>query len=106
MGQQRILGSVLCARCLKGVPFSPTEGPNGTTKPRSCRSPAGHKGHRVARLVGPEDCGGIYGYKDFLKAIRDLKHREHEQMFEWAGGPFDPKEFDVDTVNGLLGDIG
>jgi hypothetical protein len=47
----------------------------------------------------PEDCGGIYGYYQFLEAINDPNHPEHEDMVEWYAGGFDPKDFSVDDVN-------
>jgi hypothetical protein len=53
----------------------------------------------------PEDCGGIWGYYDFLKAIQDPKHEEHESMLEWVGGEFDPDEFDMKTINRKLNDL-
>jgi hypothetical protein len=34
-----------------------------------------------------------------VKAIRDPKHPEHEEMREWVGGEFDPEVFDLDEVN-------
>jgi hypothetical protein len=46
------------------------------------------------RACPPEDCGGVWGYGDFLKAISNPKHEEHESMLEWIGGRFDPVEFD------------
>ncbi len=46
------------------------------------------------RACPPEDCGGVWGYGDFLQAIRNPKHEEHESMLEWIGGRFDPEEFD------------
>jgi len=46
------------------------------------------------RACPPEDCGGIWGYGDFLEAIRNPKHEEHENMLEWIGGKFDPEKFD------------
>ena len=52
-----------------------------------------------ARACPPEDCGGIYGYADFLEAIRDPNHEEHEEMLEWIGGEFDPEEFDLQDIN-------
>jgi hypothetical protein len=55
-----------------------------------------------ARACPPEDCGGVPGYADFLKAIRDPDHEEHEQMLEWFGGEFDPEEFHLDLVNQAL----
>ncbi|MFH0937961.1 MAG: plasmid pRiA4b ORF-3 family protein [Planctomycetota bacterium] len=51
------------------------------------------------RACPPEDCGGIYGYYDFLEAIKDPKHPEHAEMLEWVGGNFDPEEFDLDAIN-------
>jgi hypothetical protein len=51
------------------------------------------------RACPPEDCGGIWGYVDFLEAIRDPKHPEHEEMLAWVGGEFDPDAFDLEEVN-------
>jgi len=51
-----------------------------------------------ARACPPEDCGGIYGYADFLEAIRNPEHEEHEEMLEWIGGEFDPEHFDAKGV--------
>lgn len=50
----------------------------------------------------PEDCGGIYGYYDFLEAIKDPDHPEHDTMIEWWGGDFYPEFFDLDEVNEIL----
>ncbi len=52
-----------------------------------------------ARACPPEDVGGPYGYVDFLQAIADPKHTEHDAMLEWVGGEFDPEAFDVDAKN-------
>lgn len=46
------------------------------------------------RACPPEDCGGVWGYEDFLEAIRNPKHEEHESMKEWIGGRFDAEAFD------------
>ena len=54
-----------------------------------------------ARNCPPEDCGGPHGYADFLEAIRDPKHPEHESMLEWIGGDFDPEEFDSKNFSEL-----
>lgn len=53
----------------------------------------------------PEDCGGIWGYADFIKAIKDPKHPEHKSMREWIGGDFDPEAFDLEEVNESLRDL-
>ena len=51
------------------------------------------------RACPPEDVGGDYGYLNFLEAIADPKHPEHEDMLEWIGGSFDPEAFNVVEAN-------
>lgn len=51
------------------------------------------------RAGPPEDCGGPWGYDDFLDALRDPDHEEHESMLEWIGGSFDPEAFNPGEVN-------
>ncbi len=36
------------------------------------------------RACPPEDCGGVGGYYEFLAAISDPKHEEHQEKKEWA----------------------
>jgi len=57
------------------------------------------------RACPPEDVGGIFGFEEFLEAIRDASHEEHESYVEWWGGVFDPEAFNVDETNQLLGEI-
>jgi hypothetical protein len=48
----------------------------------------------------PEDIGGASGYEDFLTALVDPNHPEHEAMLEWHGDDgFDPTAFDCEWVN-------
>ena len=54
------------------------------------------------RACPPEDVGALPGYYDFLEAIEDPEHPEHEGMLEWIGGAFDPDAFDVEAVNAEL----
>lgn len=54
------------------------------------------------RCCPPEDCGGPWGYADFLAAISDPEHEDHEELREWVGGDFDPEEFSVVEVNEAL----
>jgi hypothetical protein len=51
------------------------------------------------RACPPEDVGGSYGYMEFLEALSDPKHPEHEQIVEWIGGSFDAEAFDVLQAN-------
>ena len=57
------------------------------------------------RACPPEDCGGPYSYPDFLAALADPKHPEHEELTEWIGGKFDAEAFDVGEVNKLLAEF-
>src|SRR5712692_7688284 len=57
----------------------------------------GGKRHRP-----PEDYGGPPGYQNFLDAIRDPGHEEHEARLEWVGGSFDAEAFELTAVNRAL----
>ena len=50
------------------------------------------------RSCPPEDVGGSGGYADYLEALADPNHEEHQNMMEWRG-PFDPETFSVESVN-------
>jgi hypothetical protein len=54
------------------------------------------------RACPPEDVGGVWGYDDFLEAISNPNHPEHDSMLEWVGDEFDPEAFDLDEVNEAL----
>lgn len=54
------------------------------------------------RAGPPEDCGGVWGFEEFLMAISDPQHPEHDQMLEWAGGAYDPDAFDPAGFSHLL----
>ena len=58
-----------------------------------------------ARRCPPEDSGGPHGFTNFLEAVLDPNHEEHEAMVEWHGGPFDPEDIDERQVRLLLGMI-
>ena len=52
-----------------------------------------------ARACPPEDCGGIWGYANLVKILKNPKHPEHKSMKEWIGGVFDPNAFDKVKIN-------
>ena len=46
----------------------------------------------------PEDVGGPWGYADFLAAIADPAHENHDHMLNWCGGAFDPDVPDIEQI--------
>lgn len=50
----------------------------------------------------PEDVGGYHGYMNFLEALADPDHEEHEQYTVWIGGVFDRRAFDLNRINADL----
>lgn len=51
------------------------------------------------RATPPEDVGGEHGYYEFLEAIKNPKHPEHESYLIWVGGSFDPEWVDIKKIN-------
>lgn len=58
-----------------------------------------------ARACPPDDCGGVWGYMELLKALKNRKHPDHKHMKEWVGGRFDAEAFDMDNTNLWLGNL-
>ncbi len=50
----------------------------------------------------PEDCGGVWGYRDLQKILKNPRHKEHRDMLDWLclddPKDFDPHEFDLKEV--------
>lgn len=53
------------------------------------------------RSCPPEDVGGAGGYEDYLQAMADPSHEQHDDMMAWRG-PFDPEAFSSEKANKLL----
>jgi hypothetical protein len=49
----------------------------------------------------PEDVGGPPGYQDYLEALANPKHEEHETWLQWRGR-FDSEAFSLAAVNQQL----
>jgi hypothetical protein len=54
------------------------------------------------RACPPDDVGGVWGYMEFVEAMRDPNHAEHDFYAEWWGDDFNPEEFDIEGVNKVL----
>ena len=52
-----------------------------------------------ARHCPPEDCGGVTGYAELRRTIKNPRHRDYKETMLWLGGHFDPDCFSVDQVN-------
>lgn len=50
----------------------------------------------------PEDVGGVGGYLEMLKVLRNPNNEEYESYITWLGGNFNYKDFDINKVNKLL----
>ena len=56
---------------------------------------------RLLKATGacpPEDVGGAWGYEEFLEALADPDHEQHEDMKLWSGGSFDPEDARIDRI--------
>lgn len=58
-----------------------------------------------ANAAPPDDCGGVPGYADFVQAMTDPDHPEHDEMKGWIGREWDPAAFDIDNVNRWLAEF-
>jgi hypothetical protein len=63
---------------------------------RGARQPSCFGGKRACP---PEDVGGLPGYREFLEAMSDPSHAEHDDYVAWIGGAFDPGAFDLAEAN-------
>lgn len=61
---------------------------------------------KTSRACSPEDVGGVPGYEQFLEALADPKHEQHEDKLRWAGGVFDPEDARVARIVEQLDRLG
>lgn len=50
----------------------------------------------------PEDCGGIPGFYEMMKVLKNKKHPRHKETKEWIGGGYEAGVFDMKAVNNKL----
>lgn len=50
------------------------------------------------RACPPEDCGGAWGYQNFLKVIRGPRNKERKELLQWVGRDFDSEEFSAEEA--------
>ena len=52
-----------------------------------------------------EDVGSLSGFEEFLEAMADPNHPEHEAMTTWYGRPFDPADINEERIRRRLAAI-
>lgn len=53
----------------------------------------------------PEDCGGVWGYADLIKIMKNPQHPEHAEYRKWLGRDLDPTAFDIEEVDARLAHV-
>jgi len=54
------------------------------------------------RRAPPEDVGGVPGFEEFIEAMNDPAHEEHERMLQWYGRPFDQDDIALAVITDRL----
>jgi hypothetical protein len=55
------------------------------------------------RNCPPDDCGGVWGYRDLLAALANPSRSEAREWSEWMELGFDPEQFSIETVDARIG---
>ncbi len=58
-----------------------------------------------ARRCPPEDVGSSMGYEEFLEAVTNPRHEDHDQMLTWYGRPYDPNDINERRVRMIIEDF-
>ena len=56
---------------------------------------------RLLKATGacpPKVVGGGWGHEEFLEALADPDHEQHEDMVRWSGGHFGPDNAEIDSI--------
>lgn len=54
----------------------------------------------------PEDCGGVYRYREIIEILADPSHEEFESIVDWLGPKFNPIAFNRLAIEKRLGILG
>ncbi len=54
------------------------------------------------RNCPPEDCGGVWGFRELLAILADPSHPGHADQVDWLERGFDPEEFSIERTNTRL----
>lgn len=46
----------------------------------------------------PEDVGGAPGFEEFLEAMANPEHEDHDDLMEWYGRPFDAANIEPEVI--------
>ncbi|NJO97971.1 MAG: plasmid pRiA4b ORF-3 family protein [Pleurocapsa sp. CRU_1_2] len=60
---------------------------------------------KAKRACPPEDCGGAWGYLEFLEAIQNPNHPERESFLEWLEEDLDSEFCDLKEINQRLSEF-
>jgi hypothetical protein len=50
------------------------------------------------RACPPEDCGGVKGYYELLKFIKNKKHHKFKETLNFTGGVYDPERLNIRKI--------
>ena len=50
------------------------------------------------RACPPEDCGGVWGYDNLVKIMKNKRHKEYKELIEWLGEHFYAENFNFRDV--------
>lgn len=88
------------AQCLYVYDFGDEWVHTLTLESRRAAESGGRYPHCIAgeQRCPPEDVGGPRGYAQFLDAISNRHHSEHQMYRKWIGRPWDPEYFRAEEV--------
>jgi hypothetical protein len=58
------------------------------------------------RRCPPEDCGGPFGYSEFLRKITSKQSKTRKAALDWYGAPYDPDDIGQEKIVTALSAIG